>query len=401
MSRIFTLFSILFSACYYSNGYLSPHYGIASKLQTINKLRWLSASPLSDSNLFDKKMTEEEARSSLRTANEFSAEQSKYFNRTPQQYLDFDDELLKSLKVKKSFCSIAVEKCTQAVDDYLVQNNVKSHSTIINARTNLNHIGNHTKSREKVIVLGTGWGSHAFLKTIDSTKYDVQVISPRNYFAFTPMLAASAVGTVEFRSLCEPIRNVNPLADYLEASAEKIDFAQQTIHCLSIKCEGTACDITRFPVNYDYLVIGVGATVNTFGIPGVREHCQFLKQVEDAANLRKAIANSFERANIPNLSPSDIQNALTFVIVGAGPTGVEFTSELRDWLETEGRRYYPHLLQHVKIILIEAGASILPIFDETLQQEALKRLIERKTSLISDGLIAKEVTEVKLQCGVK
>jgi hypothetical protein len=321
----------------------------------------------------EKKMTEDEVRLNIRSVSEFSAEQEKYFNRSPQQYLDFDDELLRSLKVKKSFFSVAAEKCAQAVDDYLMHSNIRSVPWSKRYKQPIEKEETPSK-REQVVVLGTGWGSHALLKTIDSTKYDVKVISPRNYFAFTPMLAASAVGTVEFRSLCEPIRNVNPLADYFEASAEKIDFLNKTINCLSIKCEGTACDITRFKVNYDYLIISVGATVNTFGIKGVREHCQFLKQVEDAANLRKAIANSFERANIPYLKENEIRNALSFVIVGAGPTGVEFTSELRDWVENEGRKYYPHLLKYVKITLIEAGHSVLPIFDETLQQEALKRL---------------------------
>jgi NADH:ubiquinone reductase (non-electrogenic) len=57
---------------------------------------------------------------------------------------------------------------------------------------------------------------------------------------------------------------------------------------------------------------------------GVREHCQFLKQIEDAASLRKAIAYCFERANIPSLSKKEISDALSFVIVGAGPTGVSF-----------------------------------------------------------------------------
>ena len=171
------------------------------------------------------------------------------------------------------------------------------------------------------------------------------------------MLAASAVGTVDFRSICEPIRNVNPLVNYIEAAASSIDAKKRTIACQSIKCEGTSCEIADFSVPYDFLIIAVGATTNTFGIKGVVENCLFLKQIEDAANLRKghkivvdcvkakswkwmcltiAIANCFERANVPNLSDEEIEDALSFVVVGAGPTGVEFTSELRDWIEVEG-----------------------------------------------------------------
>jgi hypothetical protein len=65
-------------------------------------------------------------------------------------------------------------------------------------------------TKEKVVVLGTGWGAAAFLKGIDTDLYDVTVISPRNYFLFTPMLAGASVGTVEYRSITEPIREVRP-----------------------------------------------------------------------------------------------------------------------------------------------------------------------------------------------
>ena len=118
------------------------------------------------------------------------------------------------------------------------------------------------------------------MKTVDASKYEVVTISPRNYFMFTPMLAASAVGTVEFRSICEPIRNVNPLADYLEATATAVNADRKTVTCESVKCEGSSCKITEFEVSYDHLIIGVGATTNTFGIRGVKEHCLFLKQIK-------------------------------------------------------------------------------------------------------------------------
>ena len=62
--------------------------------------------------------------------------------------------------------------------------------------------------KEKIVVLGTGWGAASFLKDVDTSKYDVTVVSPRNYFLFTPMLAGASVGTVEFRSITEPIREV-------------------------------------------------------------------------------------------------------------------------------------------------------------------------------------------------
>lgn len=63
--------------------------------------------------------------------------------------------------------------------------------------------------KEKIVVLGTGWGAASFLKDIDTDLYDVTIVSPRNYFVFTPMLAGASVGTVEFRSITEPVREVS------------------------------------------------------------------------------------------------------------------------------------------------------------------------------------------------
>lgn len=76
------------------------------------------------------------------------------------------------------------------------------------------------ETKKRVMVLGTGWGGHAVSKVVDTGLYEVVVVSPRNYFLFTPMLAGSSVGTVDYRSIIEPIRAANPLADYYEAQGE-------------------------------------------------------------------------------------------------------------------------------------------------------------------------------------
>ena len=133
----------------------------------------------------------------------------------------------------------------------------------------------------------------------------------------------------------------------------------------------------------------------------MRDYCHFLKQVDDARGLRRVIVHSFERANVPNISDEEKRNILRFVIVGAGPTGVEFTSELRDWMEVEGRRYYAHLLQYVSIALLEAGNAILSVFEKAAQEEGLRHLQTRATTLITDKIISEEMTKVSLNAGVK
>lgn len=261
------------------------------------------------------------------------------------------------------------------------------------------------QTREKVLVLGTGWGSAAFLKDIDTSICDVTVISPRNYFLFTPMLAGASVGTVEYRSITEPIREINRNVDYLEATATDIDPRKRIVTCQNVVCEGNSCVIEDFEVEYDRLVVGVGAQTNTFGIPGVRENCCFLKQIDDARKIRNSIVNCFERANIPSMSEEVKSRALTFVVIGAGPTGIEFASELRDFIEQDGAKYYPELIKYVSIKIIEATNTVLAPFDKSLQEAAIEQLLrpssarydERISQLPSDFTL----TELLLESGVK
>lgn len=260
-----------------------------------------------------------------------------------------------------------------------------------------------TSTKERIVVLGTGWGAAAFLSDIDASKYDVTVVSPRNYFLFTPMLAGSSVGTVEFRSITEPVRQINSEVEYIEATASSIDPIQKTVECESVVCEGNSCEIQDFVVEYDKLLVAVGAQTNTFGIPGVREHCCFLKSVQDARQIRTAIVHCFERANLPRLSDEERTSILTFCVIGAGPTGVEFASELRDFVEQDGQKYYPALLKHVRIKVIEASSKILAPFDQYLQEEAIRQLNKKTTFFVSDPDRTPEryqLTELLLESGV-
>jgi NADH dehydrogenase FAD-containing subunit len=153
------------------------------------------------------------------------------------------------------------------------------------------------------------------------------------------------------------------------------------------------------------LIFSIGAQTNTFGIPGIREHCCFLKQVEDARRIRTSIVNCFERANLPRLTDEERRNNLTFAVIGAGPTGVEFAAELRDFVEEDGPKYYPNLLRYVRIKVIEASSTVLGPFDKSLQNEAIKQL--KRTVNIADPDVRDllpmnfEMTELLLDSSVK
>ncbi|KAL5730645.1 NADH:ubiquinone reductase (non-electrogenic) [Ranunculus cassubicifolius] len=223
--------------------------------------------------------------------------------------------------------------------------------------------------KKRVLVLGTGWAGTSFLRNVDSSLYDVQIISPRNYFAFTPLLPSVTCGTVEARSVVEPIRNIirKKKGDikFWEAECFKIDAKSKKVHCRSnqpVDSDGKE----EFIVDYDYLVIAMGARSNTFNTPGVEENCHFLKEVEDAQNIRRSVIDCFERASLPTLSEEERLKNLHFVVVGGGPTGVEFAAELHDFIRDDLIKLYPRAQSKVKITLLEAGDHILNMFDKRI-----------------------------------
>ena len=190
------------------------------------------------------------------------------------------------------------------------------------------------------------------------------------------MLAGASVGSVEYRSITEPIREINPDVDYLEGKAVYIDTKSHTVIVQPVECQGNNCGNIddHEELQYDRLVYTIGARTNTFGIPGVNEYCNFLKSVEDSRKIRAAVVNCFERANYPDITDEQRQRFLTFCVIGAGPSGVEFASELRTFIEEDGPKYYPKLLKDVRIKVIEATSTVLAPFDKSLQEEAIRRL---------------------------
>lgn len=183
----------------------------------------------------------------------------------------------------------------------------------------------------------------------------------------------------------------------MEAAAKEIDPERQIVKCTGL-AEGHDDEISEFEVPFDRLIVAVGARINTFGIPGIQEHCSYLKQIDHARSIRKKVINLFEKANYPGTPPSEKEKLLTFAICGAGPTGVEFSGELRDFIEEEGPKYYKDLLKYVRIKVIEASPVVLRPFDKSLQDAAVLALTESPSELFSDDMMElilhKRVSEV-------
>lgn len=113
------------------------------------------------------------------------------------------------------------------------------------------------RHKPKLVILGSGWGSVAILKTLNPEDYHVTVVSPVNYFLFTPMLPSATVGTLELRSLVEPIRRIVSRAKghFLKAEAVDVEMSEKLLEVSQTNAQGEEC---HFYLPYDKLVLGVG-----------------------------------------------------------------------------------------------------------------------------------------------
>ena len=222
-------------------------------------------------------------------------------------------------------------------------------------------------ARKHVVVLGTGFAAFSLARSLRSRHARLTIISPRNHFLFTPLLPSTTVGTIEFRSIIEPVRKACPHAEYLHASCIGILPKRKTIRCVG------ALDDVPFDLYYDVLVIAVGAINSTYGVPGVERHAMFLRELMDARQIRQRIIERLEQAGRPGMKEEEKQKLLHFVVVGGGPTGVEFAAEMHDFIKEDLEEYYRDLIPYIRITLLEAGAQILNTFDAALGAYTLRQ----------------------------
>ncbi|KAF4551100.1 Pyridine nucleotide-disulfide oxidoreductase-like protein 1 [Elsinoe fawcettii] len=253
-------------------------------------------------------------------------------------------------------------------------------------------------NKKTLVVLGTGWGSVSLLKKLDTENYNVVVISPRNYFLFTPLLPSCTTGQVEHRSIMEPVRNFlrhkKAAVKFYEAEATKIDYANKVVYIKDdSEIKGTKSD-TQVP--FDMLVVGVGAENATFGIPGVREHSLFLKEVNDAQKIRTRIMDCVETATFKDQDPEEIKRLLHMVVVGGGPTGVEFAGELQDFFESDLRKWIPEIKNNFHVTLVEALPNVLPSFSKQLI-DYTEKTFKEETIEIKTKTMVKNVTDTYIE----
>jgi NADH dehydrogenase len=243
----------------------------------------------------------------------------------------------------------------------------------------------------QVIIIGGGFAGLAAARRLRNVACEVTLIDRHNHHVFQPLLYQVATAGLSPGDIASPIRWIlrkQQRVRVLLANVEHIDTAAKRIRLdpsTSLSASGGDS------LSYDYLIVAAGATHSYFGHDEWGNAAPGLKTLDDALAIRRRLLLAFEEAERePN--PVYQRRLLTFVLIGGGPTGVEMAGALgeiaRQVLTMEFDRVDPAT---ARIILIEAGPSILPSFPETLRESARRALLR----LGIDVRVGKAVTKVE------
>jgi NADH:ubiquinone reductase (H+-translocating) len=242
-----------------------------------------------------------------------------------------------------------------------------------------------------VVILGAGFAGVGAMKKLNKTPVKVTMIDKNDYHTFQPLLYQVATSELARTEVGYPVREMLHERDdwvFHRANVTEIDLANK-----KVVAEGLE------PISYDYLVYALGAVVNFFGTKGAAEHAFPLYTLADAVNLKTHVLERFEAAD---KNPALVDDgALTFAIVGGGPTGVETAGALAELIHLELKKDYPNLpVEKAQVHLYQRGATLLPPMKENLQAYAKKALEERDVQVhLGESAVEIEKERVHLKSG--
>jgi NADH dehydrogenase len=245
--------------------------------------------------------------------------------------------------------------------------------------------------RPKVLVLGGGFGGVGAVKKLKHADADVQLVDRHDYHTFQPLLYQVATDLLELPTVGHPLRD-------LFHDHENVRIHEATVTGIDLDAREVSFDEIE-PLNYDYLVLGLGATVNFFGVPGADEHAFPLYTLPDAVRLKNHVLKRWEAAD---RDPSLVDDgALNVVIVGGGPTGVESAGALAELYRTNLAKDYPDVPQEkARLILVEASDALLSMFKKGLRAYTKKALEQRTVEVMLGEVVERiEPTRVHLKSG--
>lgn len=241
-------------------------------------------------------------------------------------------------------------------------------------------------TKKKVVVLGAGYGGvytfdklrHHFAK---STRVDLLLVSKTNYFVSTPLLHEVATGAISPEHITEPLRKI------LRCDEDEFMLTDVT----GVSMQNKEVHTMRGPIPYDYLVVALGSQTAYWNTPGAKENTITLKTLEDAVRMKGHFIRAFEHASTI-ADDVELAQALRFVVIGGGATGVELVSEISDMIfDTFARFYSQRVMEAVEVVLINSGDELLQNFSRSIRTRS-KSVLRHKGINVKFGV---KVTEAR------
>lgn len=242
-------------------------------------------------------------------------------------------------------------------------------------------------SRPRVVIVGAGFGGLWAARSLADDPVEVLLLDRNNYHTFYPLLYQIGAAELNATEIAYPVRKIlrgQENARFRMARVEEVDLRGR---CL--RADGRE-------VGYDHLILATGSDAHFFGVEGAAEHAYPLKEIEEGIALRNHVLARFEEAARTD-DPETRRRLLRFVIVGGGPTGVEYAGALAELIQGPLSRDFPELdLDEVSVLLVEALDRLLGAMPEKLGRYARVRLQDMGVD-VETGVAVEEIFAHRLR----
>ena len=235
-----------------------------------------------------------------------------------------------------------------------------------------------TNKLPHVVIIGGGFGGLLAAKKLGRLEARVTVLDKTNHHLFQPLLYQVATASLAPSDIAAAIRHV--LRRQANTNVELAEVREVDVNARIVKCSDPSRLKADFEVSYDYLIVACGTRHSYFGHPEWEKLAPGLKAVEDALEIRRRFLLAFEEAERA-ATPEERDAWLTFVIVGAGPTGCELAGVMQEIAHGMRRDFRRVDTSDTSVILLEAGSRILPAFPEPLAARAARDLGELRVDV--------------------
>jgi NADH:ubiquinone reductase (H+-translocating) len=244
-----------------------------------------------------------------------------------------------------------------------------------------------------VAIVGAGFGGLGVAEQLSHVPVELTLIDQHNYHTFQPLLYQVATSLLNAEDVGAPVRSIF-------RHQENVTFRMATVTGIDVPGHKIQLNDGN-QISYDYLVLAAGATVNYFNTPGAAEHALPIYTLMNALKLRNRVLERFEAAD---RDPTLIEDGgLNFVIVGAGPTGVETAGALSDlFYNLLPRDYHQLATEKARVIIVDRGKEVLAPFKDNLRAYATEELERRRVEVrLGEAVAEVGPTFVRLNSGEK